>query len=48
MKDIPTDRIEEIQDNLVDEIDKIFPTDRYRVKLTGKTLCTSRHSLSHP
>ena len=38
MKDIPTDRIEEIQDNLVNEIDKIFPTDRYRVNLTGKTL----------
>ena len=38
MKDIPTDRIEEIEADLVKEIDKIFPTERYDVKLTGKTL----------
>jgi predicted RND superfamily exporter protein len=38
MKDIPTERIEEIEEDLVKEIDKIFPPDRYQVKLTGKTL----------
>jgi uncharacterized protein len=38
MKDIPTERIEEIEEDLVKEIDKIFPSDRYQVKLTGKTL----------
>ena len=38
MKDIPTERIEEIEEDLVKEIDKIFPPERYKVKLTGKTL----------
>ena len=38
MKDIPTDRIEEIEDDLLKEIDRIFPPERYHVKLTGKTL----------
>ena len=38
MKDIPTERIEEIEKDLVKEIDKIFPPERYKVKLTGKTL----------
>ncbi len=38
MKDIPTERIEEIEEDLVREIDKIFPADRYQVNLTGKTL----------
>ena len=38
MKDIPTDRIEQIEEDLVKEIDKIFPSERYDVKLTGKTL----------
>ena len=38
MKDIPTVRIQEIEENLVKEIDKIFPPELYNVKLTGKTL----------
>ena len=38
MKDIPTVRIEEIEEDLIKEIDKIFPPDRYQVNLTGKTL----------
>ena len=38
MKDIPTDRIEEIEDDLLKEIDRIFPPERHHVKLTGKTL----------
>lgn len=38
MKDIPTERIEEIEEDLLKEIDKIFPPERYQVKLTGKTL----------
>jgi len=38
MKDIKTERIEEIEIDLLKEIDKIFPKDRYNVKLTGKTL----------
>ena len=38
MKDIKTERIEEIEIDLLKEIDKIFPKDRYNVKLTGKPL----------
>ena len=38
MKDITTERIEEIEEDLLKEIDKIFPPERYKVKLTGKTL----------
>ena len=38
MKDIPTDRIEKIEDDLLKEINRIFPPERYHVKLTGKTL----------
>ena len=38
MKDIKTERIEEIEIELLKEIDKIFPTERYNVKLTGKPL----------
>ncbi len=38
MKDIKTERIEEIEIDLLKEIDKIFPDERYNVKLTGKPL----------
>jgi predicted RND superfamily exporter protein len=38
MKDIKTERIEEIEIDLLKEIDKIFPNERYDVKLTGKPL----------
>jgi predicted RND superfamily exporter protein len=38
IKDIPTERIEEIEEDLVKEINRIFPKERYQVKLTGKTM----------
>ena len=38
MSDIDTDRIEEIEQELKREITKIFPEERYKVKLTGKAL----------
>ena len=38
MKDIKTERIEEIEVDLLKEINKIFPSNNYNVKLTGKAL----------
>ena len=38
MTDIDTDRMEEIEQELKREIAKIFPEERYTVKLTGKAL----------
>ncbi|SEP77713.1 hypothetical protein SAMN05421824_0287 [Hyunsoonleella jejuensis] len=38
MKDIGTDKMERIQENLGDEIDKVFPKERYNVTMTGKAL----------
>ena len=38
MKDIRTERMEEIKSDLEKEIKKIFPEDRYSVQLTGKSL----------
>jgi predicted RND superfamily exporter protein len=38
MKDMPTDRMEEIEVDLLEEISRIFPEDRYDVYLTGKAL----------
>ena len=38
MTDIDTDRMEEIEQELKREITKIFPEERYNVKLTGKAL----------
>ena len=38
MKDIKTYRMEEIENDLIDKIDKIFPEERYGVKITGKSL----------
>ena len=38
MKDISTNRIEEIEKELIREINEIFPKDRYNVNLTGKSL----------
>ena len=38
MKDIRTERMEEIKADLEKEIKKIFPEDRYDVQLTGKSL----------
>ena len=38
MRDVKTERMEEIQGKLQENIDKIFPEDRYNVYLTGKAL----------
>jgi len=38
MKDIPTDRMEIIENQLHQKITKIFPKDRYTVNITGKAL----------
>jgi len=38
MKDIPTERMETIESELIKTIEKIFPADRYGVKVTGKAL----------
>ena len=38
MKDIGTDQMEKIEDNLWPKIHKIFPEDRYEVSMTGKAL----------
>ncbi|MFS4483986.1 efflux RND transporter permease subunit [Hyunsoonleella sp. 2307UL5-6] len=38
MKDIGTDKMERIQENLGDKIDKVFPKERYDVTMTGKAL----------
>ena len=38
MKDTETERFDRIEEDLVAKIDKIFPSDRYDVSLTGKAL----------
>lgn len=38
IKDTPTDRMNEIEEDLLEEIGKIFPEERYEVTLTGKAL----------
>lgn len=38
MKDVGTDRMEEIESQILTKIDKIFPEDRYQVSMTGKAL----------
>ena len=38
MRDMKTDRMEEIESELLEEIGKIFPAERYDVFLTGKAL----------
>jgi hypothetical protein len=38
MKDIGTDEMKRIEDNLTPQIDKIFPKDRFEVTMTGKAL----------
>ena len=38
MKDIKTDRMEEIENDLKESISKLFPEDRYGVEITGKSL----------
>ena len=38
IKDVKTDQMEAIEANLLSEINKLFPSDRYEVLLTGKAL----------
>ncbi|WP_242202913.1 efflux RND transporter permease subunit [Aestuariivivens insulae] len=38
MKDVGTDKMERIQENLQHKIDKVFPKERYDVTMTGKAL----------
>ncbi|PWH84169.1 transporter [Algibacter marinivivus] len=38
MKDIGTDKMERIEENLQTKIDKVFPQERYNVIMTGKAL----------
>ena len=38
MKDVTTEEIEKIENQLLPEIQKIFPQDRYEVTMTGKAL----------
>jgi hypothetical protein len=38
MKDIGTDKMERIEENLQTKIDKVFPKDRYDITMTGKAL----------
>lgn len=38
MKDVKTDRMEEIESKLQESIDKLFPADRYNVYMTGSAL----------
>lgn len=38
MKDIGTDEMQRIEDNLQPKMDKLFPADRYEVTMTGKAL----------
>ncbi|WP_178986027.1 efflux RND transporter permease subunit [Winogradskyella helgolandensis] len=38
MKDIGTDKMERIQEDLQGEVDKLFPKERYNVIITGKAL----------
>jgi len=38
IKDVPTERMEEIEKSMLDKIKKIFPKDRFNVYVTGKAL----------
>ena len=38
MKDIGTDKMERIQEDLQNKIDKVFPEERYEITMTGKAL----------
>lgn len=38
MKDIGTDKMERIEENLINKANKVFPKDKYNVTLTGKAL----------
>lgn len=36
MKDVGTDKMERIEENLIEKINKVFPSDQYNITLTGK------------
>ncbi|NNK40307.1 MAG: MMPL family transporter, partial [Winogradskyella sp.] len=38
MKDIGTDRMERIEENILNKINKVFPEDNYEITLTGKAI----------
>ncbi|PIF00884.1 MAG: transporter [Maribacter sp.] len=38
MKDVKTDRMEDIENRLLENVEKLFPSDRYTVYLTGSAL----------
>jgi len=38
MKDIETDKMERIEEQLQNKIDKVFPSERYNISMTGKAL----------
>ena len=38
MKDVGTDKMQRIEENLLTKIDKVFPKERYEVTMTGKAL----------
>ena len=38
MKDIGTDKMERIEENIQNKITKVFPEDQYEVIMTGKAL----------
>ena len=38
IKDVPTERMEEIEKSMLDKIKKVFPEDRFNVYVTGKAL----------
>ena len=38
MKDIGTDKMERIEENLISKINKVFPKEKYNVSITGKAL----------
>ncbi len=42
MKDVGTDRMERIEEDLQNSIDKLFDSDRYEVSMTGKALVFSK------
>jgi predicted RND superfamily exporter protein len=38
IKDVETDQMEQVELDLLEKIDKLFPKERYNVMLTGKAL----------
>jgi len=38
MKDVETERMERIEENLIEKINKVFPKEQYNISITGKAL----------